>query len=222
MSTLRPKYITFDCYGTLTRFRMADMARAMYADRVPEERMAEFILHFAAYRMDEVLDPWKPYADVVKNAVKRTCNKWNITYNEAEGQQFYDAVPTWGPHADVPDALAKVAKEFPLVIYSNAANAQIMHNVEMLGAPFHKVFTAETAQVYKPRLAAFEYMLENLNCGPDDVLHVSSSLRYDLMPAHDMSIKNKVFVNRGHEPSTPHYGYHEITDLSGLPGLLGL
>jgi 2-haloacid dehalogenase len=84
------------------------------------------------------------------------------------------------------------------------------------------VFTAETAKVYKPRLAAFEYMLDNLNCGPEDVLHVSSSLRYDLMPAHDMSIKNKVFVARGHEPSTPHYGYHEIKDLSGLPALLGL
>jgi 2-haloacid dehalogenase len=222
MSTLRPKYITFDCYGTLTRFRMADMAREMFADRVPADRMAEFILHFAAYRLDEVLDPWKPYKEVVMNAVERTCKKWGIPYIEAEGQAFYDAVPSWGPHADVPEALAKVAKEFPLVIYSNAANSQIMHNVEKLGAPFHKVFTAETAKVYKPRLAAFEYMLDNLNCGPDDVLHVSSSLRYDLMPAHDMSIKNKVFVARGHEPSTPHYGYHEITDLSGLPALLGL
>lgn len=222
MSTFRPKYITFDCYGTLTRFRMADMARAMYADRVPAERMDEFILHFAAYRMDEVLDAWKPYKDVVMNAVERTCKKWGIAFNEAEAQQFYDAVPTWGPHADVPEPLAKVAKEFPLVIYSNAADSQIMHNVELLGAPFHKVFTAQQAQVYKPRLRAFEYMLDNLNCGPEDILHVSSSLRYDLMPAHDMSIKNKVFVARGHEPSTPHYGYHEIKDLSGLPAIVGL
>ena len=30
--TFRPKYITFDCYGTLTRMRMGDMAREMYAD----------------------------------------------------------------------------------------------------------------------------------------------------------------------------------------------
>ena len=27
MSTWRPKYITFDCYGTLVRFRMGDMTR---------------------------------------------------------------------------------------------------------------------------------------------------------------------------------------------------
>ena len=37
--TFKPKYITFDCYGTLTNFRMQDVAREMYADRVPAARM---------------------------------------------------------------------------------------------------------------------------------------------------------------------------------------
>ena len=27
--TFRPKYIAFDCYGTLTRFRLGDMARGL-------------------------------------------------------------------------------------------------------------------------------------------------------------------------------------------------
>lgn len=222
MSTFRPKYITFDCYGTLTRFRMSDMTRAIFADRIPADRMDEFVMLFASYRMDEVLDAWKPYQDVVKNAIFRACARWGVPVSDAEAQSYYDAVPTWGPHPDVPEPLAKVAKEFPLVIYSNAANAQIMHNVELLGAPFHKVFTAENAKVYKPRLAAFEYMIGNLNCNPEDILHVSSSLRYDLIPARSVGIKNKVFVNRGHDPSTPAYGYTEITDLSGLPGVLGM
>ncbi len=222
MSSLRPKFITFDCYGTLTRFRMSDMARVIYADRVSEDKMAKFVHDFACYRLDEVMDAWKPYEDVLKNSIRRTCKRWNLEYIDSEAQQFYDAVPTWGPHADVPEPLAKLAKEYPLVIYSNASDDQIMRNVDMLGAPFHKVFTAQQAQVYKPRLRAFEYMLDHLNCGPDDILHVSSSLRYDLMPANDCNITNKVFVARGHEPSTPHYNYHEITDLSGLPGLVGL
>ena len=34
MIDFEPKYITFDCYGTLTKFRMADMAREMFADRL--------------------------------------------------------------------------------------------------------------------------------------------------------------------------------------------
>ena len=36
--SIRPKYITFDCYGTLTRFRMGDMTREIFADRVPAEQ----------------------------------------------------------------------------------------------------------------------------------------------------------------------------------------
>ena len=65
-------------------------------------------------------------------------------------------------------------------------------------------------------------MLDQLGCGPQDILHVSSSLRYDLVPAHDLRVENKVYVNRGYEPSTPYYGYHEVSDLAGLPPLLGL
>ncbi len=58
--------------------------------------------------------------------------------------------------------------------------------------------------------------------GLEDILHCSSSFRYDLMSAHDLGIKNKVWVNRGHEPANPYYGYVEIPDISGLPGVVGL
>lgn len=218
----RPKFISFDCYGTLTRFRMSEMTREIYADRVPAERMDAFIADFSAYRFDEVLGAWKPYADVLKNAVRRTCRKWSLQYLDHEAQRYYDAVPTWGPHADVPAGLARVAKEIPLVILSNASDDQIQRNVAQLGAPFHRVYTAQQAQAYKPRLQAFEYMLDSLNANPEDMLHVSSSLRYDLMSADDLGIKHKVFVNRGHGPGNPAYGYTEIADIGGLPGVVGL
>lgn len=42
--------------------------------------------------------------------------------------------------------------------------------------------------------------------GPEDVLHVSSSFRYELMTAHDLGITTKVWVNHGHEPANPSYG----------------
>jgi 2-haloacid dehalogenase len=222
MATFRPKYVTFDCYGTLTKFRMGDMAREIFADRIVPEKMDQFVADFSGYRRDEVLGAWKPYAEVICNSVERSCKLWGIAYDRAEAMQFYDAVPSWGPHADVPAGLAKVAKEIPLVILSNASNNQIHHNVAKLGAPFHAVFTAEQAQAYKPRMQAFEYMLDQLGARPEEILHVSSSLRYDLMTAHDLGIRNKVFVARGHEPSTPYYGYTEITDISGLPGVVGL
>ncbi|HEX7761087.1 MAG TPA: haloacid dehalogenase type II [Caulobacteraceae bacterium] len=223
MSVFRPKYITFDCYGTLTKFRMGDMARELFPDRIAPENMDLFVKNFSAYRLDEVLGAWKPYAEVIRNSVRRVCRHWQIEYRDADSEAFYAAVPTWGPHPDVTEPLARIAKEIPLVILSNASNDQIHDNVEKLGAPFAHVFTAQQAQAYKPRLQAFEYMFDQLGCSPAECMHVSSSFRYDHMSAADMGYGARVFVARGHEASLlPNYATHEIKDIGGLPATVGL
>ena len=53
--TFKPKFISFDCYGTLINFEMGPTARRLFADRVPAERMPAFLDSFRAYRLDEVL-----------------------------------------------------------------------------------------------------------------------------------------------------------------------
>ncbi len=218
----RPRFITFDAYGTLVDFRMSPVTRTLLADRVSEDSMNEFLDDFEAYRMDEILGPFKPYPDVIKDALRRACSRRRIEYRESDGEAVVAAIPTWGPHPDVPAALAALAEHFPLVILSNAKDDQIAENVAKLGAPFHAVYTAEQARAYKPRYRAFEYMLDQLGCDASEILHVSSSLWYDLIPAHHLRITEKVYVNRGYEPSTPFYGYAELTNLAGLPDLLGI
>ena len=76
--------------------------------------------------------------------------------------------------------------------------------------------------VHKPRLQAFEYMIDQLGCDPADLLHVSSRLRYDHMSAYDVGIRHTVYIERGHGPSTDYYGYPTLKDLGGLPALVGL
>lgn len=222
MSQFRPKYITFDCYGTLTDYQMGPTARQLFADRISPDQMAAFIEDFRVYRLDEVLGDWKPLHEVIRCAVERLCQKWKLEFREADAAEFYRAIPTWGPHADVPEGLGRVAGEIPLVILSNADNAQIHENVARLGAPFAHVFTAEDAQAYKPRLQAWEYMFDQLGCSPQECMHVSSSFRYDHMSAYDLQYGARVFVARGHEPSLPHYATHEIRDIGGLAGVVGL
>ncbi len=75
MIDFEPKYITFDCYGTFTKFRMADMAREMYKDRLQGDDLEQFVKFFSGYRRDEMLGAWKPYRDVIVNAVRRTCER---------------------------------------------------------------------------------------------------------------------------------------------------
>jgi 2-haloacid dehalogenase len=221
--TFRPKYITFDCYGTLTYFPMHQMAYDIYEGQLPPEQMRLFVSDFSDYRFDEVMGDWKPYHEVLQSALQRTCKRHGLTYRDEDARRVYDAIPTWGPHADVPHALTRVAKKIPLVILSNAMNEHIHSNVDKLKAPFDKIYTAQDAGAYKPRLAAFEYMLDQLGCAPEDVLHVSANPRYDIFPADNLGIKNKVFVNRGHEPRPNEaYNFAEIRDINGLPALVGL
>ncbi|QGY29681.1 haloacid dehalogenase type II [Pantoea cypripedii] len=222
MALFKPKYITFDCYGTLINFDMAGAAERCFRQRVAPEAMLAFTTDFARYRMDEVLGAWKPYYDVVSNALQRACHKWGVQWDKADSDFIYTDCATWGPHADVPAGLAKVAQEFPLVLLSNSMKDLLPHHIPRLGAPIHMAITAEEVGAYKPQMKGFEYMLEKLDCRPDEILHVSSSLRYDLMTCHDMGITNKVWVNRGHDPANPAYGYTEIKDIGGLPAVVGL
>jgi len=80
MTQFRPKYITFDCYGTLTNFQMAEAAQKIYGAQLDAAKMARFIKNFAAYRLDEILGDWKPYNEVLHNAVERTCRKNGVKF----------------------------------------------------------------------------------------------------------------------------------------------
>ena len=65
-------------------------------------------------------------------------------------------------------------------------------------------------------------MLDQLGAGPEDILHVSSSFRYDLLTAAALGIKEKIWVNRMHEPVIPYVEHHEVADIGALADLLGL
>ena len=183
-----PKYVTFDCYGTLIDFELDGLAKEILADRLDPEDESMFFRDYSAIRVDEVLGPWKPYQNVIRDSLARAMARYDLDYRPSDGDALVDAIPTWGPHPEVPAALAKVAEEYPLVILSNADPAQLDRNVATLGVEFYKVLTSTGAHAYKPRHAAFEYMIDILDCRPQELLHVSSSLRYDIQPANEMHI----------------------------------
>jgi 2-haloacid dehalogenase len=65
-------------------------------------------------------------------------------------------------------------------------------------------------------------MFDSLGCNPEDVVHVSSSLRYDLMSADDLGIVNKVFVNRGHGPGQCSVSLRRDQGRGGLAAAVGI
>ncbi|TDE88560.1 haloacid dehalogenase type II [Occultella glacieicola] len=222
MNTPEPKFITFDMYGTLTDFQMSTITKDVTKDIIGPDLIGKFLEVFSYYRMDEVMGDWRPYDVVIDRAYQRTCRRTGAPYLPEHSSAIFGDIPNWGPHPDIPVPLAKLASRFPLVILSNAADSQIGRNVEKLGAPFHRAFSAEQAQAYKPRLQAFEYMFAQLGCLPEEVMHVSSSPRYDLQPATDLGVKNTVYLNRGWEPAAPFYHHYDVASLDEVVRILGV
>ena len=96
-----PKFVSFDCYGTLINFEMGPTARCLFEDRVASARMASFLDSFRSYRLDEVMGDFKPFFDVVRNSIWRACKAHKVEVRESDAAALYAAVPTWQPHPNV-------------------------------------------------------------------------------------------------------------------------
>jgi 2-haloacid dehalogenase len=218
----KPKFVSFDMNGTLIHFRINDAIRRALGDRLPVDIADDFLRACSAYRIDECLGEYKPFHQIVGHSLERTMRRFGLEYRDADGRAVYDEIPTWQPYPGVSEALNRLAEAYPLVIVTNSDDAFASRLMENLQAPFEVLITAEQMGVYKPRLRAFEYMLDQLGAAPEEIVHVSASPKYDLRSAAVMGIKHKVYVDRGFEPDEPWLGYERITDIANLPVLLGL
>jgi 2-haloacid dehalogenase len=218
----KPKFVTFDMNGTLIKFGIADATREVLGDRLPAELADDYLRATKAYRIDECMGDYKPFHQIIANSMERAARSLGLEYRESDARAIYEIVPTWGPYPGVTEALNRLAEAVPLVIITNSDTAHAVRLSENLQAPFDTVISAEQMGVYKPRLAAFEYMFDKLGATPDEIVHVSASPMYDLRSAATVGIKNKVYVDRGFEHDEHWLGYERITDIADLPVLFGL
>jgi 2-haloacid dehalogenase len=218
----RPKYISFDVYGTLINFDIDPTTRRLLDGRISEEQWPTFKKQFRGYRFDEVLGDYKPYEQILQDSFDRVCKRWGIGPTEGAGAAFAEAVRGWVAHEDVPAPLKLMGDNYKLVALSNADDSFLDISIPKLGADFHAVLTAEQAQAYKPRYQAFEYMLDTLNAKPEDFLHISSHTRYDMHPMHDMGFRNLWMLDRGYDPIGPGYDLNIAKSLDEINKHLGL
>ena len=217
----RPTYISFDVIGTLIHWEMRKTVEPMVADLLPADRIEAFFDRFRLDRYDEVME-YRPYGEIIDRSFRRTCARFGIEVQDGWVETILRDLMTWGPHADVPAPLKTMSEHFPLVALSNADDLYVNTFVSRLGAPFHRVLTAEQCRAYKPRHHAFDYMLEQLDATPDQFLHISSHQLYDHVPMAELGFTNKVFLDRGYDPDLPHYGAVRMTSLDEVNRALGI
>ena len=218
-----PKVVSFDCYDTLVEFPIERVTLEIVGERAAGIDIDTFMAGFEELRYrTTTFQPYRPYRDVLRDTLAQAMRDHGLPYQDADGEALLAAVPTWGPFPEVQAVLERLRRHCKLAIVTNSDDAIMARNVANIGVPLDYVVTAEQARAYKPSPAIFAHALRVLGCEAEEILHVAQGFEYDIVPAHALGWE-RVWINRYGKRGDRAYGpYHELPDLSGLPGLLGM
>lgn len=216
--------VTFDAYGTLVDFQLGPTTLKILSDRLDLDNLDvdEFLDDFRVMRFQAVLEAYRPYHEILHSSLRNAMRLHGLEYRESDGDALVEAVPTFGPFPEVPDALRALKSRYEIAIISNTDDNLIARNVENIGVEFDHVITAQQAGAYKPDRQTFEHAFKTIGVEPSQVIHTAQGWEYDHIPTRDLGLRRRVWINRYGRPGSADYQpYDELPDLSGLPALLG-
>jgi 2-haloacid dehalogenase len=204
MDLTRFAALSFDCYGTLIDWEMgiaavlAPWAREQGLDVSDEELLLAYADNEAAVERDS---PSSLYPEVLAAAFRRTGEALAAPVSDAWAQRLGDSVGDWPAFPDSPDALARLATHYELIILSNVHRAGFAASNQRLRGDFAAIITAEDVGAYKPaenHFRALDATLADLGVDRGALLHVAQSLFHDHVPAKREGLPS-VWINRRHD-----------------------
>lgn len=192
--------LSFDCYGTLIDWESGIVAALRpWLERHGREIDDEELLRaFAATEtVEEQADP-APYPVILGRVMRRLGERYGLSVTVDEAAAFGASVGEWPAFPDSPEALARLARRFRLIILSNVDRASFARSKERLGAAFDAIVTAEDVGSYKPDRRNFEALFDSargLGVERDALLHVAESLYHDHTPARELGLAS-VWIHR--------------------------
>ncbi|GJE03924.1 haloacid dehalogenase type II [Methylobacterium isbiliense] len=224
-STLRPTWLTFDCYGTLIQWDEGllaavsqILARHGRAEIAPGRLIAVYDQHEHAL---EQQPPHRNFRTVSGEALHRAMGEFGLQCGSMDTEILTGSISAMPPFPEVPRTLRRLKEAgFRLCIVSNTDDALIAGNVAQLGPPgtIDRVVTAEQAGAYKPQARIFEHVWQAIGAGRDAICHICASPHLDLVAARDLSFRC-VWVDRGTGRQAPQ-GYQPEAIVRTLDGVL--
>jgi 2-haloacid dehalogenase len=215
-------YLTFDCYDTLVQYSAGKRAciSALVARQDQTVDAASVISTQLQVETELHRGPFMPLREVLRNSLSRAFEIHGLAYSDADGAQLECAVRFAVPFVETREVLSALAQDFKLVIISNSEPDIIADNMAAIGVPFHAAITAGQSKHYKPDLAMFNFVLAQLECGADDLVHIAAGFYHDIEPGHAMGWR-RIWVNRSGAAGDQRFApYDEVSDLGGVPELL--
>ena len=201
------KALTFDTSGTLVDWDtgLRESFRGLYRDKMPA-RQLERKVQAAIDRWFEVESKatqearrgptrFKPYDQIMResfDAATRTVRGRGARPNETE--RFIAGAQRWPDFEDVGEFFREVHQQRPdlkIVLLTNGPRS----SAERLLTVIHRtglqarLLLAETRRSYKPDPVIFNWALRELKLKPQQILHITSSPKFDLDPASRLGFK---------------------------------
>ena len=211
--------ITFDCYGTLVDWEagITSFLTEVLREKGTTASIPEVVRVREDIDFEMVQGPYRTYKEILRLSLKETFNRFQVAYNDQDGERLIQSVPTWPVFTETRPALERLARKCRLAIISNIDKDIIEKTKANIGVQFAITVTAQEAGAYKPTLKPFQIALKKLAAEPTSILHVSSGFRYDIPPAHRLGFRT-AWVNRKSEQAPPSeradYEFKNLTELA--------
>ena len=198
--------LSFDCYGTLIDWETGLRAGLQRISDLGHGRTSVDALLEAygeAESATERAQPGLPYPDVIARSAIAAGKAHGIEVPEDVAADIGASIPAWPAFPDSPDALARLATRYTLVILSNVDRASFAASNERLGVTFDAILTAEDIGSYKPDPRNFDALLARVKAmgiGEGKLLHVAQSLFHDHVPARAIGLPTVWIDRRGDQP----------------------
>lgn len=224
LSGPRPRWLTFDCYGTLIQWDEGLMATVeeMLAGRERKVDPHAFISVYDRHEHDLERQPQhRSFRDVTATALGLAMKEFGLETDDGDASLLTSSIGRMPPFPEVVETLRRLREAgFRLAIISNTDDEIIARNVAQLGGYIDRVITAQQAKAYKPSPRIFEHAWSALDIEKDRFVHVCASPHLDLAAARDMQFR-AIWVDRG-TGRRPLAGYQPaavVPDLAGVPDL---
>jgi 2-haloacid dehalogenase len=231
-----PEAIAFDCYDTLF-LNNHDGWKVTFGEIIEDQNIPlspdEFWTHWRKYEVNfrkirtdlgRPYDspPFKSYRQAWTECFQQVFDdlKLNKADANAAGNRAALHMTDRPVFPETVEAINLLKSRVKLGVFSNADNEGLLPLLASEGLEFDFVASSQSAQVYKPALAAFEYLYDGLKTDPSKIWYVGDKLFDDVLGGYRSGAttvwinRNAEEVDREPEPDI------EISDLRELSSIL--
>jgi len=194
---MTPKWITFDCFGTLVDWR-SGFSRILepLTGKLTGNVLDAYHRH---ERLAEAEQPFHCYKEVLAVALSRGAQDVGLALNQEQARVLSREWHKLQLFDDVEDALAVLRLAgWKLAVLTNCDEDLFERTHRRFRERFDLVVTAERVRSYKPAVAHFKFFQQQMGVSTEGWVHVACSWFHDIAPAREMGLRH-VWLDRERE-----------------------